>query len=62
MARLDPVGKMIFSDHGVLQADADDVEALKNLWLLYHFYVASVADGAPATADPQDVLRTERAN
>ncbi len=62
MARLDHISKMIFNDNGVLRDKDESVDSYKQLWLLYHFYIAAVSMAPDPAGDPQDIFKTERAN
>ena len=64
MAKRDPLGKEIFNENGILRIDEeDDVEAYRNLWLLYHFYMSAVSSASQLVGSPEDVFETTgRAN
>lgn len=55
---------VILNDNGVFRADDDDedVEAYRDLWLLYHFYFAAVSNSAMLAANPDEVFKGGRAN
>ena len=57
MARRDPVARAIFNERGILRAADEEVEAFRDLWLLYHFYVSAVSNSAQLAGSPEDVFK-----
>lgn len=62
MATLDPIGRLLFSEKGIMRDKDQSIEGYKDLWLLYHFYMSAVCSSLSLADNPQDIFKMGRAN